>query len=185
MRSARILLLGPSPSRMAPTEALELLRPTELPKLTKCVLTNAKFETAKAAKTFNIEAGYAAAPVQLQTLAAWSGLKEQAAEQLADGLELFALRAVIERDGPFGYVILQRHPAGLTERWPAIAEQCGEQLYMDLGNGNSLLSLRSPRGSAIVDALWELYFSGAVYGFTDYSFPAAVAAAAQAVELNG
>jgi hypothetical protein len=170
---------------MAPAEALEMLRPAELPKVTKCVLTNAKFDTAKAAKTFNIEANYAADPVRLQTLAAWSGLKERSAEQLADGLELFALRAVIERDGPFGYVILQRHAAELTERWPVLAEEISERLYMDFGSGNLLLNLRSPPGSAIVDALWELYLSGAVYGFTDYSFGTAVAAAAQAVELNG
>jgi hypothetical protein len=170
---------------MEPAKALEMLRPTELPKLTKCVLTNAKFETAKAAKTFNIQANYAAEPERLRTLAASSGRKEGSAEQLADGLELFALRAVIKRDGPFGYVILQRQTADLAGRWPAIVEQAGEQLFVDLGEGNVLLSLRSPRGQAIVDALWELYFSGAVYGFVDYSFHAAVAAAAQAVELNG
>lgn len=185
MRSARILLLGPSPDRMPSPEALEMLRPAELPKLTKCVLTNAKFETAKAARTFNIEANYEAEPEQLRTLAAWSGLKEDSSEQLADGLELFALRAVIERDGPFGTVILQRNPTDLTERWPAIAEELGEHLYLDLGNGNVLLNLRSPSGSAVVDALWELYLSGAVYGFIDYSFGVAVAAAAQTVELNG
>jgi len=185
LRSARILLLGPSPDRMPPAEALEMLRPTELPKLTKCVLTDAKFETAKAAKTFNIQANYAAEPEQLRTLAAWSGLKDGAAEQLADGLEIFALRAVIERDGPFGYIVLQRHVADLARRWPAMAEEADEKLYLDLGDGNVLLSLRAPRGSAIVDCLWELYLSGAVYGLIDYSFRAAATAAAQAAELNG
>ncbi|MBA3576605.1 MAG: hypothetical protein H0W39_03170 [Sphingomonas sp.] len=191
MPSSRVLLLGPAPSRMPPTQALEMLRPAELPKLTKlprltkCVLTNTKFATGKAAKTFNIEANYEPEPVQLQTLAGWSGLKERSAEQLADGLVLFALRAVIDRDGPFGYVILQRQAADLSQRWPALEEEIGEHLYTDLGDGNTLLNLRGPGGSAFVDALWELHLTGAVYCFDDYSLAATLAVAAQAVELNG
>lgn len=185
MRSSRILLLGPAPSRMAPAEALEMLRPAELPKLTKCVLTNAKFDTAKAAKTFNIDANYGPEPVQLQTLAGWSGLKEGSTDQLADALELFALRAVTARDGPFGYAILQRHATNLTERWPSIAEEVDDQLSLDLGDGNLLLNLRAQAGPAFVDALWQLYLTGAVYGFVEYSFETAVAAAAEAAEHNG
>lgn len=185
MRSRRILLMGPAPTRAAPVQALEMLRGATLPKLTKCVLTDAKFDTQKAAKTFNIEAGYAPEPAQLQTLAGWSGLHEQAAEQLADGLELFALRAVIQRDGPFGYLILQRNPSDLTQRWPALEEQIGDSLFIDLGDGNLLFNLRCAGGPAFLEALWELYVTGAVYGFEDYSFGAAVGAACEAAGLNG
>jgi hypothetical protein len=170
---------------MAPAQALDMLRPPELPKLTKCVLTDSKFDTEKAAKAFNIEANYAPEPAQLQTLAGWSGLKDEAAEQLADGLQLFALRAVIERDGPFGTVIVQRTPADLNQSWLALAEELGDELFLETADGNLLLNLNHPGGHGFLDALWAPYLTGAVYGIADYSFGAALAAAAGAVELNG
>jgi hypothetical protein len=171
---------------MPPEQALEMLRPAEIPGLTKCVLTTAKFDTKKAAKTFNIEANYAREAVELQTLAAWSELgAELSAERLADGLELFALRSIIERDGPFEYVILQRQASALAERWPALKDEIGERLYLDLGNEGLLLNLAGPYGSALIDTLWELHLTGAVYGLENYSLAAALAVAADAIGLTG
>lgn len=185
MPSSRILLLGPAPSRMLPAEAIEMLRPAELPRVTKCVLTEAKFDTGKAAKTFNIGAKYEREPVELQTLAHWSGLKGGSAEQLDDGLELFALRAVIERDGPFGWLILQRRAADLTPRWPALVKKLGDRLYLDLDDRNVLINLRAADGPTFIEAWWDLHLTGAVYGFEDYREGTAMAAAAQAVALTG
>lgn len=186
MPDARILLLGPAPNRMAPEQALEMLRPAEIPGLTKCVLTRAKFDTKKAAKTFNIEANYAPEPVELQTLAAWSEVgTAECAEQLNDAMELFALRAVIERDGPFDYVILQRQAFDLAERWPALVDELGEKLYLNLGEEGLLLKLNTPSASDLIDALWELHLTGAVYAMEDYSAGAALALAANAVRLGG
>jgi hypothetical protein len=182
--SSRILLIGPVPSRIEPADALELLRPADLPKLTKCLLTDAKFDTKRAAKTFNIEADYPPETALLRTLAGWSGLGDDAAEALADGLEVFALRSVVDRDGPFGTVIVQRSPSDFTQRWSALIEQLGNELYLELGQGNVVLNLNAG-SKALLDALWTLYETGAVYGFSDYSFSAALAAAADSVRLSG
>lgn len=184
MPSNRILLLGPAPGRMPPEQALEMLRPAQLPSLTKCVLTDTKFDAHKAAKTFNIAANYEPEPVQLWTLASWSGSKGHSAEQYGDGLELFALRSIIKRDGPFGYIILQRKASDLAERWAALPDEIGDRLYMELGDGSLLFNLRAPASSAFIDALWDLHLTGSVYGFEEYSMAAALAAAAQAVEMN-
>lgn len=169
---------------MEPADALEMLRPAELPKLTKCVLTDAKFDTQRVAKTFNIEANYPPEPALLRTLAGWSGLGDEAAERLADGLQIFALRSVVDRDGPFGTVIVQRNPCDFTQRWAALIEQLGDELYLELGKGNVVLNLNAG-SKALLDALWTLYETGAVYGFTGYSFGAALAAAADSVRVNG
>ena len=186
MPSSRILLLGPAPNRMPPEQSLDMLRPAQIPGISKCVLTKAKFNTNKLAKTFNIEANYAPEPVQLQTLAAWSGLGAGgSAEQLNDAIELFALRAVFERDGPFDYAILQRQPIDLTERWPALVDELGDKLYLDLGEEALFFNLTAPRGSDFIENLWALHLTGAVYAIEDYSPGAALAVAADSVCLGG
>jgi hypothetical protein len=170
---------------MLPGDALEMLRRAELPRLTKCVLTEAKFDTKKAAKTFNIGAKYEREPVELQTFAHWSGLKGGSSEQLADGLELFALRAVIEREGPFGWLILQRRPADLTQRWPQLVNDLGDQLFLHFDETNVLINLRAERSAAFLGAWWDLHISGAIYSFDSYSESKAMAVAARAVALAG
>jgi len=159
-----------------------MLRATDLPKLTKCVLTDAKFDTQKAAKTFNIDADYSPLPPQLQTLGAWAGLPP-AADAIADAIELYALRAIIERDGPFGYAILQRAAGDIGKQWPALREKIGDRPYLCFEKGNALLNLG--KGNALfLDMMWDLYLSGAVYGFDPYSFEAALGIAAEAMQLN-
>ncbi|QIK78070.1 hypothetical protein G7077_03230 [Sphingomonas piscis] len=180
MPSSRVLLIGPSPSRVPPSQALEMLRLAELPKLTKCVLTDSKIEPQSVAKTFNIEAGYAADAAQQATFANWSGLQPKPTEQLLDGQEIFAVRTVVERDGPFGYVILQRQAADLTQLWPKLEQEIGDSLYLDLGDGNFVLNLRATGGLTLLDDLWELYRTGAVYGLVSYSFGLALDVAVQA-----
>lgn len=170
---------------MPADRALEMLRPVELPGLIKCVLTDAKFDAQKAAKTFNVEANYDAEPVQLWTLAAWSGSDARSAEPYLDALELFALRAIIKRDGPFDYIILQRHVSNWAEGWSSLQKEVNDKLYLDLGDGSLLLNLRAPGGSLFLEIWWELHLTGAVYGFKDYSRAAALAAAAHALGLSG
>jgi hypothetical protein len=104
---------------------------------------------------------------------------------LADGLELFALRTIIKRDGPFDFVILQRQASDLAERWPALKDEIGERLYLDLGDEGLLLNLAGPCGSALIDTLWGLHLTGAVYGLDNYSLAAALAVAANAIGFAG
>lgn len=182
MPEPRILLCGPAPSRTEPAKALAMLGATDLPKLTKCVLTDAKFDTQKAAKTFNIDADYSPVPPQLQTLGAWAGLPPTA-DQVADAIELYALRSIIERDGPFGYAILQRGPGDIAKQWPTLREKIADRPFLCFGKGNVLLNLGKPNAH-FLDLMWDLYVSGAAYAIDPYSFEAALGVAAEAMQLD-
>jgi hypothetical protein len=181
----KILLCGPVPSRMPPEQALEMLQASGIPGAKLTLLTAAKFDAQKAAKTFNIEANYAAEPLELQTMSAWSGTGASADERLADGLEVFALCALDERDGPFDYVLLQRSPAKLGEGWAAHLEQVAGRGFVPLGAGNFLFRNAAGSGARFTDALWDLYASGALYARDNYSFELALSIAADALRLNG
>lgn len=186
MSEPRVLVCGPSPKTMAPAQALEMLQPVTLPNSTKCVVTNGKFDTQKAAKTFNIEGGHSPEPAQLQTLAAWSGLlPARLAEQCRDGLDLFALRAVLQRDGPFDYAVLQRGETAVDDCWTELREKVEGKLFVVFDGSSLLFDLRDERSSAFLDRAWEMYVTGTVYAIADYSFEAALSTAADAVRLEG
>lgn len=184
MPEPRILLCGPSPQTMAPQQALEMLRQTKLANALLCVITNGKFDTDKAAKTFNVDAGYSPEPPRLLTLAAWAGLPSRSAEQRVDGHELFALRSVIKRDGPFDYALLQRGPTRIDERWSDLQAKIEGKLFLPVQHRSVLFNLRDDRAPAFLDQAWTFYSSGAVYGMADYSLKAALAVAAEAVRLE-
>jgi hypothetical protein len=170
---------------MPPEQALEMLQASGIPGAKLTLLTAAKFDAQKAAKTFNIEANYAVEPLELQTMRAWSGVGPSADERLADGLEVFALRVLDERDGPFDHVVLQRSPAKLGEGWADHLEKAAGRGFLALGAGNFLFRNAARSGGRFTDALWELYVSGALYGRDHYSFELALSIAAEALGLNG
>jgi hypothetical protein len=180
----RILLCGPSPQTMAPQQALEMLKQATLPNALLCVITNGKFDTDKAAKTFNIDAGYSPEPPRLLTLAAWAGSPARSAEQCVDGHELFALRSVIKRDGPFDYALLQRGPTKIAERWADLKAKIDGKLFLPVQHKSVLFNLHDERSTAFLDHAWALYSSGGVYAMTDYSLKGALAVAAEAVRLE-
>jgi hypothetical protein len=180
----RILLCGPSPQTMAPPQALDMLKQSALPNSLLCVITNGKFDTGNAAKTFNIDAGYSPEPPRLLTFAAWAGLAARSAEQCTDGHELFALRSVIKRDGPFDYALLQRGPTKIDERWPDLKAKIEGKLFLAVQHRSVLFNLGDERSSDFLQRAWELYSSGAVYGMADYSLKAALSVAAEAVRLE-
>lgn len=184
MSEPRVLVCGPSPERMAPAQALEMLRQVTLPHAAKVVVTNGKFDTQKAAKTFNLEAGYPPEPAQLQTLSTWAGLPARSSEQYRDGFDLFALRAVLRRDGPFDYVLLLRARADLEERWAELRDQVEGKLFVTFDDDNVLFDFRDVWTTGFLERAWELYVTGTVYAIDDYSLQAALAAAANAVRLE-
>ena len=184
MPEPRILLCGPSPQTMAPQQALEMLQQEKLANALLCVITNGKFDTRKTAKTFNIDAGYSPEPPRLQTLAAWAGLPSPGAEQCVEGHELFALRSIIKRDGPFDYVLLQRGPTKIAERWSDLQAKIEGKLFLPVQHRSVLFNLRDERAPGFLQQAWELYASGAVYAIADYSLKAALSVAADAVRLE-
>jgi hypothetical protein len=169
---------------MAPADALEMLQQVNLPNTTKVVVTQGKFDTQKAAKTFNLEAGYPPDPPRLHSVAAWAGMPVQSAAQHSDGLDLFALRAVILRDGPFDYAVLLRGRTSFDDRWAELREQVNSRLFVVFQEDVVLFDLRGPLAAAFLDRAWELYVTGTVYAIAGYSLQAGLALAADAVRLE-
>jgi hypothetical protein len=169
---------------MAPADALAMLGKVTLPNVTKYVVTAGKFDTSKAAKTFNIEAGYPAEPAQLQTLAALAEVGS-GDPRPCDGRDLWALRAILQQEQDFDFALLLRNAAGVDEIWPELMRKVEQEPFAVFGSGmNVLLNLRHERAREFLDRIQELHSSGAVYAIDEYSMEYALAAAARSLCLE-
>jgi hypothetical protein len=187
------LLLASALDALESAAGLELLRNTILPNATKFVVTNGKLDTQKLAKTFNVESGYPAEPVHLQTLAAWAEASRHD-PRYRDGYDLFCLRKILAAQDGFDLAVLLRGPVDLGTGATLVTRLQGRlfrslqaEIPTDPGadeRTNVLFDLRDQRIRAFLDHARELYVTGAVYGITPYSFERALSTAGQALQIE-
>lgn len=163
-----------------------MLRRVELPGAAKFLVTTGKFDAEGVAKGFNVEADYPPEPAYLQTLLRWSETGGFADPRFRDGYDLYCLRRILARSPQFDLaVLLRRDPDGLDEAWPDLCKNVDGQLFLTFGDGGSpslLVDLRDARAPALLDAAWQLYVTGAVYGLDGYSLDRALDIALEAIE---
>jgi hypothetical protein len=184
----RILVVGPALDEAGSSASLKTLAAIDLPNTTKYVVTKGKFDTRKVAKTANIEAGYPSEPAQLQTLASWAECPFRYDPRFRDGYDLYCLRTILEKGHEFDYALLMREQSRPQLRWPELLERIAGSLFLtvssdDIGPSNLLLNLTEERASLFLDFALELYFTGAAYGISPYSFENALLTAAAALRL--
>jgi hypothetical protein len=190
----QILIFATSTDANGSLASVELLRNVAVPNASKFVVVTGKFETQEARK-FNIEADYPAEPAQLQTIAAWAGLSHGPDSRLRDGYDLFCLRSIVKKQGPFSHAVLLRHVRGFEGGWADLAHTLGDKLFMVFGaiesqqTGNTpqcnvLFRLDDGHSIAFIEQAFELYSSGTVYAFEDYSFDIALGAAAESLRFQ-
>ena len=194
MSEPQILICATSTDANSSLASVELLRNVTIPNATKVVVVTGKFETQEARK-FNIDADYPAEPAQLQTIAAWAELSHGPDSRLRDGYDLFCLRSILKKHGPFSYAVLLRHARGFEGGWTDLAQRLGDKLFMIFGEveteqaggtpqGNVLFRLDDDQSTAFIEQALELYSSGAVYAFENYSFDIALGAAAESLRFQ-
>ena len=202
MPEERILLCGPALSADECAESLEQLRRVTLPGAAKYVVTATKFDTQRSARTFNpeAEAGYPAEPAYLQTLAAWAEFPYRSDPCFRDAYDVFCMRQIVARHGPFDYAILIRRAGDFENSWPELQSHVDGRLFLtfepdagESGRANSaetavqpnlLVRLADARSVAFLEMVSEFYSSGAAYSLTPYSLDRALAAAADALQLE-
>lgn len=196
MPEPAILLCGPALDTEGSAASLDLLRQVTLPNATKYLVTTGKFDAEGDAKTVNVETDYPADPPHLQSLLRWAELNDPEDGRFRDGYDLYCLRRILTRFKKFDYaVVLRDGAAGLPGWWPELQDTLADRIFLtfdEQGPGGGTVSsrpsliigLRDIRTPAFLDAAWELYRTGAVYGIEPYSIVRAFDAALAAVELE-
>lgn len=191
-----ILICGPALDANESAASLDLLRQVTLPNAVKFLVTTGKFDAEGAAKTVNVEADYPADPAYLQTLLRWAEIRELADPRFRDGFDLYCLRRILARFKKFDYAVLLRGGASnLKARWPKLQGSIEGRVFLTFHGAASaggaaspgpslLIDFQDKRSAAFLDAAWELYLSGAVYGMADYSLDGALGTALDTVELE-
>lgn len=168
-----------------------MLGSVTLPNVTKYVVTVGKFDTRKIATSFNVEAGYPAAPAYLQTLAVWAERPSRNEPRFRDGYDLHSLRKLLGKEGSdFDYAVLLRSADGFEESWPDLQAGLDGRTFLVFSSAsaeertpNVLLSLREKRAIEVLDLALEIYFTGAAYAIDPYSLEGALTAAVDALGL--
>ena len=195
MSEPSILLCGPALNAEESAASLDLLRQVSLPGAAKYLVTTGKFDAEGAAKAVNVDADYPRETAHLQSLLRWAGIGDLSDPRFRDGYDLYCLRRVLARFKGSDYAVLLRNgAAAFEERWPKLEESVRGRVYLIFGRSsgtrsvnpgkNLLIDLNDERAAAVLDAAWELYATGAVYGMEDYSFDFALSSALEAVELE-
>lgn len=181
-----ILLCGPALDAAESAASLEMLRQVALPGAAKFLVTTGKFDTEGAAKGFNVEADYPAEPAYLQTLLRWSEAGGLDDPRFRDGYDLYCLRRILARHGPFDFAVLLRGDAASFEAsWPELGKHVDGRLYLTFGDEASpslLVDIQDVRSAAFLDTAWQLYVTGAVYGIDGYALDGALDLALEAIE---
>ena len=200
MSEPRILLCGPASNAEESADSLEMLGQVDLPGATKYVVTTGKFDAHKLAKTFNVEADYPTEPARLQTMAGWAEFPDLTRSRCRDGYDLFCLRGILAKEGPFDYAIVLRDARDLEKRWPGLCAQIDGKPYLCFEAGspavseasqgcNVMFNLKEDTAAAVLELAWELYASGNVYAMSPYSLDGALATALEGagivLELGG
>ena len=173
-----ILLCGPALDAAESAASLEMLRQVALPGAAKFLVTTGKFDTEGAAKAFNVEADYPAEPAYLQTLLRWSEAGGLDDRRFRDGYDLYCLRRILARHGPFDFAVLLRGDAASLEAgWPELGKEVDGRLFLTFGDEASpslLVDLQDARAAAFLDTAWRFYVTGAVYGIDGYALDGAL-----------
>lgn len=191
MSDPRILLCGPALDAVESACSLEMLQSVTLPNVTKYVVVSGKFNVNKSVKAFNVDTGYPAEPVQLQTLAAWAEVPHRDDPRFRDGYDLFCLRGILAKNGPPDIAVLLRDSLGFDELWPDLLANAQDKMFLtfsgskpsavvDATRQNILFNLQDENVHDLLDLGWDLYATGAVYGISPYSLDAAFMTAANA-----
>lgn len=195
MPEPSILLCGPARDADESAASLALLRTVTLPSAAKYLVTTGKFDGEGEAKTVNVEADYPDDPPHLQTLLRWAEAGNPEDPRYRDAYDLYCLRRILTRSGKADYAVVLREGANrFQERWPEIQGSLEGRLFLTFDDGavatgsgsrpSLLVNLQDDRSPAFLDAVWELYRTGAIYGMEDYTFEKALTAAVEAVELE-
>ena len=194
MSDPEILICATSTDANSSLASVELLRNIDIPNVSKFVVVTGKFDTQEARK-FNVEADYPAEPAQLQSIAAWAELSRGPDSRLRDGYDLFCLRSILKKHGPFSHAVLLRGACGFERGWDDLARKLGDKLFLVFGEiepeqagddprCNVLFRMNHDQSAALIERAWELYASGAAYAFEDYRFEIALGAAAESLQLQ-
>jgi hypothetical protein len=176
--------------------SLEALREVTLPGVAKFLITTGKFETDGAARAVNVEADYPGEPAYLRTLLSWAEVADRADPRFRDGYDLYCVRRILSRHGPFAFAVVLRGGGGsLESRWPELLKSIEGRLFLTFdgdasaastpgAGSNILFDLRDDRAPAFIEAAMQLFLTGSVYGLSDYTLDRALETALEAVELE-
>jgi len=190
-----ILLCGPAAQTEESAASLDLLRQVGLPNAVKYLVTTGKFDSEGAAKTVNVEGDYPADTAYLQTLLRWAEIRDLHDPRFRDGYDLYCLRRIIARFKGSDYAVLLRNGATAFERqWPKLQKSIRGRLFQTFGRStaargqvpgkNLIVDLKDERCADFLDAAWELYATGAVYGINEYSLDFALGTALDALRVE-
>lgn len=194
MSEPRLLICGPAINAAESARCLGMMRDIDAPNATKFVITTGKFDAEKAASTFNIEASYPAEIAELQTLAR-AAEPEGAGEQcFRDAYDLYCLRRLVEERQGFEFAVLMRNAVGFDELWPGLHSRVRGKLFLTFAPEpgeepgvvatNLVIDLTDERAGPFLDAIGEVYASGASYSIADYSLDAGLHVALEAMGLE-
>jgi hypothetical protein len=192
-----MLLCGPALDTNESAASLDMLRQVTLSNAAKFVVTTAKFDAQDIAKSVNVQADYPREPAYLQTILNWSEIGDLADPRFRDGYDLYCLQRILARQKRFDYAVMLRGsaPATFEARWPELQRAVEGRLFLTLDEEPAidstavrlptfLIDLRDERVGAFLDAAWQLYLTGAVYGLTAYSLDRALSIALDSIELE-
>jgi hypothetical protein len=169
--------------------SLAALRKIKLAGVTKVVVTTGKFDAAKSARTFNVEAGYPAYPATLQTYSRWAEVSQWPDHRFRDGYDLLTLRRILQVDDGFDIAVLYRGDEDLEARWRTLLGQVEDRAYLTFSPTAGqeaetlLLNLQVGKTRAILDAACGLYLEGRSYSVSPYSLKAVLDIATDAINL--
>jgi hypothetical protein len=167
-----------------------LLDALRVPNAVKYVVVTGKCDTGERARSFNIEAGYPSEPPFLQTLTAWAEMPVLEDPRFHDAYDLFCLRRLLEKVDAFECALLLRTESDWTDAWPALMAKLRGQPFLTCHDSAGadpagvLFNLAQPGASRFLDAAWQLFSTGAVYGMSPYSLDSALKEAADALLLE-
>lgn len=191
MPEPTILLCGPALDAEESAVSLERLRGVTLPNATKFLVTTGKFDSDGSAKSVNVEADYPAETAYLQTLLRWSGNADLGDPRYRDGYDLYCLQRILARFKKFDYaVVLRAGTESFQQRWRDLTQAAEGQAFLTFEGGeaphkvNILINLKDGRCRPFMEAAWELFRTGAVYGMQSYSLDAALRIALESVEID-
>jgi len=183
-----VAILAPALDELESTANLMCLRSADLPNGKKFLVTHGKMDVGDPVQALNAAANYPSEPAHLQTLAAWAAVQTRTDPRFRDGHAIYCMRRLLDRQKSFDYLLLLRDGADLGMRWVESRSEADAQLLTTFAGEasgiNLLLKTSDARSMELLDCLWSLYLSGAVYAISPYSLDAAVEAAKDAHRLS-
>lgn len=197
MSEPRILLCGPALDAEESAASLDMLRQVTFPNAVKFVVTTAKFDAQGVAKCVNVQSDYPAELALLETMLRWSEVGDRGDPRFRDAYDLYCLRRILARHKKgFDYaVVLRGAAANFDERWPELQRSIEGGLFLTFGDASGidgasaqvrsfLVDLGDDRLGAFLEAAWQLFLTGAIYGLANYSLDTAFRIALDSVELG-